>query len=165
MTDARVLVVYYSRGGNTRGIARSIAAALHADLEELTDGMERRGAWGYLRCTLDSLLRRRARLRPLTHDPYAYDLVVVGTPVWVGRTSSLVRAYLDRHRGRMARVAFFLTHGGTARDRVFEEMAVLAGARPVSCMAIREREIEIGDDARKVEVFVDALRASLPAPV
>jgi flavodoxin len=46
----RILVVYYSRTGYTRTLARTIAAAVKADVETLAGGRERHGLWGYRRC-------------------------------------------------------------------------------------------------------------------
>lgn len=165
MQDTRTLVVYYSRGGNTRRVAHAIAAGLHADLEELADPMERQGTWGYWRCTLEALFARPVRLRALSRDPASYDLVIIGTPVWVGRPSSVVRAFLVQYHERLPRVAFFITHGGTARERVLALMASLAGRDPVAQMAVRERDLRGGDVDRLVGRFVVALQQTAPAHV
>jgi flavodoxin len=50
MPDLKMLVVYYSRGGNTRAVAEEIARALGgADLEEIRDAADRSGWRGYLK--------------------------------------------------------------------------------------------------------------------
>lgn len=164
MRDTRTLVVYYSRSGNTRRVARAIAAGLQADIEELADPMERQGRWGYLRCTFEALFARPVRLRALAHDPGAYDLVIVGTPVWVGRPSSVVRTFLERYRHRLPGVAFFITHGGSARERVLATMTELAGSYPVATMAVRERDVRCGDVDGLVDRFVVALHETAPVP-
>lgn len=139
--SGKVLVVFYSRTGNTRKVAEAIAAALRCEVEEIRDTRDRRSRWGYVRSALDALLRRTTTLAEPTRRPSDYDLVIVGTPVWVGSVSTPVRTYLARHRGAFRRVAFFLTQGGAGAERVFAQMEELTGLRPVGALALREAEL------------------------
>ena len=41
-----ILCIYFSRSGNTRAAAEQIAAALDAELAEITDGQDRSGLKG-----------------------------------------------------------------------------------------------------------------------
>ncbi|MEM3692877.1 MAG: hypothetical protein QXI39_02505 [Candidatus Bathyarchaeia archaeon] len=41
----KTLVVYYSRTGNTRKVAESIAQILGSDIEEVLDERKRTGVW------------------------------------------------------------------------------------------------------------------------
>ena len=54
MSKPRVLIVFFSRTGTTRVLATALAGVLSADVEEICDLSERRGALGYLRCVIDS---------------------------------------------------------------------------------------------------------------
>ena len=45
----KILVVFYSRSGNTRRVAEEIIDALDCDIEELFDTQNLSGALGYLR--------------------------------------------------------------------------------------------------------------------
>ena len=49
-----ILCIYYSRSGNTRAAAEEIAAALDAELAEITDAQDRSGLKGYFRSGLDA---------------------------------------------------------------------------------------------------------------
>ena len=51
----RILCVYYSRTGKTRLTMEKVAQALNAELIEITDGVNRRGAVGCLRSCLDAV--------------------------------------------------------------------------------------------------------------
>ncbi len=44
----KVLIVYYSRSGQTRNIAEVIAKKLGAELEEIVDHRNRKGLLGFL---------------------------------------------------------------------------------------------------------------------
>lgn len=152
------LLVFYSRSGRTRSVARLLAASLQCDVEELVDTTDRRGLRGYLRSMLDAFFRRRVRLAPIKVDPLRYDLVIVGTPVWDASVSSPVRAFLREYAGQLHRVAFFLTYGGSGARRVFRQMRRLAGRKPLATLAVREVEVrryQFEDDARR---FLNELR-------
>ena len=51
----RILCVYYSRTGKTKRTMEKVAQALNAELIEITDGVNRRGAVGCLRSCLDAV--------------------------------------------------------------------------------------------------------------
>ena len=117
------LVVFYSRTGRTRKVAETIAAGLGADMEELREATDRIGLRGYLRSLFDATLSRWVPIDALGRDPSRYDLVVVGTPVWVASVSAPVRAFLASNARRLPRVAFFVTEGGRGERSVFRQMA------------------------------------------
>ena len=81
MSKPRVLVVYYSRSGVTARVARSLAARLGADVEEIVDRSDRSGPSGFVRSLIDALLERPAKINAVKHAPSAYELVVIATPV------------------------------------------------------------------------------------
>ena len=58
-----VLCIYYSRTGHTKKAMEEIAQALDAELVELSDGTDRSGTLGALRCGLDAM---RKTSRPLS---------------------------------------------------------------------------------------------------
>lgn len=137
----KVLVAYYSRTGATRLVARAIAHAWSADLEELDDFVQRRGLRGYVRSWFDAAFERPCRLRPLRHEPGAYDLVIVGTPTWNQSVSAPVRAFLTQQAPRVREVAFFVTYQQQGAQRVLREMCRLSGRQPLATLILREREV------------------------
>ena len=141
----RVLVVFYSRSGNTRRVAHAIAEELHADVEEIIDRRDRRGLLGYLRAGRDAWRQRETPIDSPRSDPRSYDLVIAGSPVWSGSLASAMRTYLACYRNALTEVAFFLTHGGSARERVFRQMTEVAGRAPLRTLAIREKELSGGE--------------------
>lgn len=157
--NEKILVVYYSRTGHTRRVAEELAATLRADIEEIVDPENRMGLLGYLRSGRQAFFGQETDIREPLKDPAAYDLVVVGTPVWNWSLSAPVRAYLTRRQQRFARppVAFFLTEGGSGEQRVFGQMEELAGKAPLDVMAVRQAEIENGRYHEKIRSFAESL--------
>ena len=78
-----ILCMYYSRTGATRQAMTEIAQALDAELVELTDGVDRSGARGYLRSGMDAMRRATLPLAPYeTERPLSdYRLVILGPRV------------------------------------------------------------------------------------
>jgi flavodoxin len=152
----KTLVVYHSRSGHTRRVAQTLARRLHADLDEIKLAESRAGPIGYVRCALEAI----TEATPSSHarrDPHAYDLVIVGTPVWFWSLSSPVRDYLHKIRGARARFAFFCTLGGSGAMRVFETMTTLIGRMPVATLALTDAEIE-ARETEKIDAFVQTLQ-------
>ncbi|XUW92728.1 flavodoxin domain-containing protein [Burkholderia sp. M6-3] len=161
MSKPRVLIVFFSRTGTTRVLATALAGVLSADVEEICDLSERRGALGYLRCVIDSWRKRPAEIVPAGLDPSQYDLVLVGTPVWAGAVSAPVRAYVLQHRSRFRHVGFFCTFGGLGAEAAFEEMRLLAGKAPVAQCKVRAAEVQRGVATASFELFVGVLERHL----
>ena len=107
----KALVVYYSRTGNTRLVAETIAEGLNADIEEIEDKKDRTGAFGYLRSGYEAIFKKLTEIQPNNKKTEEYDLVIVGSPVWVGRLSSPARTYMTLHGHKIKNTTFFITCG------------------------------------------------------
>jgi len=158
----RIVVVYFSRDGHTRSVAREIADACSAEIDEITERGDRRGPRGYLRSALEAVLGWCPDLKPARHTPEPDDLLVIGTPIWFWNMASPVRSYLEAHRGRFGRVAFFCTCGGSGQDKVLHDLKTLCHRRPIASLALTESECEQGAHAAVLADFVRELRRGQP---
>ena len=129
---SNVLCVYYSRSGKTKKAMEEIAQALDAELVELHDDVERSGWLGWLRCGMDSMRKTTQPLSPFETEKRLqdYDLVVLGTPVWAGRCSSVMRTFLKAHGKKLERVAYVVTRGSDGRNEDVYDQMDLYTARP-----------------------------------
>jgi len=95
-TPLKVLIVYYSSAGHTRTIAEQLAKAAQADLEKLRAVGEPAGTGTrhYLWALRHLLLSQKPVLVPVEHDASTYDLIMLGSPVWLGTFSPMVRSYI-----------------------------------------------------------------------
>ncbi len=157
----KALVVFFSRTGHTRQLAEEIGHASGWDVEELVDTRPRAGVLGYLRSAIDGALGRLTVLREPSAHPADYDLVVVGTPVWNASLSSPVRTWLAERRNGLPQVAFFATEGGSGAERVFRQMASVAGREPIGTYCATDRELARDGAQAHARRFVEALRADL----
>lgn len=137
----RVLVVYYSRTGNTEAVAQGIARASEGELEAIYPITPRRGALGYLLSGFEATLKRGTPIISPRLNPHDYDLVLIGSPVWSSAVSSPVRAYLERFAGTLPDVGFFVTSGSGNDAVALAQMTELAGKEPLAVLGLRERDV------------------------
>lgn len=146
--EMKTLVVVYSRSGKTLSVAKKVAEELDADLEVIEDKVNRKGVLGFLRSGYEALTKKLPPIAEPKRDPGEYELTVVGTPIWAGRMSSPVRAYLSRTKSRFKRVAFFCTSEGGGHERVFMEMGCVAAAEPIATLELTGDQLK-GDQGLK----------------
>jgi flavodoxin len=139
---AKILVVYYSRTGNTERVAKDIAARLNADSEKIIDKKNRSGLSGMFSAGKDAAGKKSADIGPIEKDPANYDLVIVGTPVWAGSMTPAVRSYLQQTKGKFKKAAFFITSGGTGPDKVVPGMEELAGVKAAASAGFTGKELK-----------------------
>ena len=120
-----VLCIYYSRTGKTQKAMEEIAAALNAELVAITDGQDRTGFKGFMLSGMEAMRKSTRPLQPFTTERALeeYRLVVIGTPVWAGRCSSVIRALLKRRGLEMKNVAYAITRDSERRyEEVYDQM-------------------------------------------
>ena len=120
-----VLCIYYSRTGKTKAAMEEIAGALDAELVELRDGVERGGWKGWLRCGMDAMRRTCPQAeKPETKRPLSdYRLVIIGSPVWAGRCSSVARSFLKQYGKELQNAAYVLLRGSEDKnEEVYDQM-------------------------------------------
>jgi len=162
MNPNNVLVVYYSLSGTTRVLGDLVAAALDADVEELHDVRERKGARGWVRSIVEATFGRPAAIQPQRRDPRHYDLVVIGTPVWNARISSPVRAWIEQNVTGLPSVALFATMGGRGGDRALAQMTSLLGKPPHATLLATNDQVWEGATVEQVAAFVRTIVQSPP---
>jgi flavodoxin len=157
---AKTLIVFYSLSGTTRRVAQELKHRSGWDLAEIKDTRPRKGFWGYTRCMLEVRLGLSAAIEYNGPDPSAYDLVLLGSPVWAWRIASPLRGFVTQRRDRMKRVAFFFTFGGGGADKVTQEANALAGDANAPVLFLSAREMQSGTFLDRLNPFLERLRAA-----
>ena len=138
----KILVAYYSLNGSTARVAHDIAARTGADIESIRDPEHGVGFFGFLKDALDAIRGIPAKIGPLAKKPEDYALTIVGTPVWAGKMTPAIRAYLNQTHGRPGKVAFFVTSGNTDVDRVAPSMEELTDTRAIAWAGFNARDLK-----------------------
>lgn len=120
-----ILCIYYSRSGNTRKAMEELGSQLDAEIVEITDSKDRSGWKGFLRCGMDAM---RQSVEPITavqtKKPLGnYRLVILGTPIWAGRCSSVMRSFLKENGYLLSDVSYVILRGGNNKyEEVYQQM-------------------------------------------
>jgi flavodoxin len=158
----KTLVVYYSRTGNTRGVAQKIAQILHADLDEIIDKKKRSGIMGYLSAGKDAMTKANIDIS-YKLNPAEYDMVVIGTPIWGFTITPAMRTYLKAHSGSIKKAAFFATSGGSEFDKTAQEMEQLS-TKPVARLLLKiiplKKGVDSGLNIDAIQSFCDNINKS-----
>jgi hypothetical protein len=156
------LVVCYSLSGKSRQVAERLAAVLGADLAEIVEETPRDYAFrGIARCVLDSTLRRRPAIRPMSHRVAAYDRTILACPVWLGRLAGPARTWLAAEGRDATAIGLALqSGGGVAYGGAIGEFQRLTGRPPEPLLLMSEADFGKKIADAKVEEFA---RALLPA--
>jgi flavodoxin len=119
------LVVYYSRTGNARFVAETIAAEIGADVEEVVDLKKRSGPIGYLSGGSEARRGKETEIAPTKKSPADYDLIIVGTPIWASRPSPAILTYLKKNDLSGKKVAVFFSQGGKKPSGIDQTKALM----------------------------------------
>lgn len=158
-TGKKILVVYYSKTGNTERVAKDIAGSLSADIEKISDREERSGCIAWFTSGRDGMNGRSTEIDPVKMDPSKYDIVIIGSPVWGWNMTPAIRTYIEQNRSRFRDVAFFVTAGGTTIDRVLPYMETAIGKKPVRSLGLVKHELsQRGLYNAKVNTFVKSFK-------
>ena len=93
----KTLVVYYTRTGNSKFAAETIAAEVGADREEVVDLKNRKGRLAFLSAGRDAMRGKLTEIAQTKRNPLDYDLIVIVQPVWAGSPTPAIRTYLKKN--------------------------------------------------------------------
>ena len=165
----KCLIVFYSRTGTARKVARTVISIIgqqtsfKCDLEELIDPTNRAGTAGYKLSYQEAVEKKQAPIKPTMHDPSSYDLVILGSPVWVYTMASALRTYMAKNAGKVKNAAFFCTYDFSGNKTTLQDMQELLGKPPIATFYTTTKEVVKGRHIQTVQNFVAALDQGMRA--
>jgi flavodoxin len=140
-------------------VAEQIAKILGADLDEIEDGKNRKGIRGFLGGGRDAFMKNQTQIE-FEKNPADYDLVILGTPVWVGTATPAVRTYATQNREvlRNKQVAFFCTFGGEAKNTFADLEEFLRPPKATLDLKDKRVRAETKEVEKEIEEFCGKLK-------
>ena len=81
----KILVVYYSRSGNTEIMARELAKGLDADIAHIEEKSYTLDFEGWNNARKHASSHEETEISPTSIDLQQYELILVGSPIWLFR--------------------------------------------------------------------------------
>lgn len=155
-----ILLVCYSRTGNTQLVAEELAQLTGWPLAQISDCTPRAGMSGDLRCMYDAFFKTRPQYRYQGPDLEHFEHVVLLTPVWMKGLSAPLRAFLGEHDLQRKRISVICTQGGRGGFNAVEEIATLTRQIPSPVQILLQSEVLGGLSPQRLEDFVVQVLAS-----
>lgn len=128
--SSKVLVVYYSRTGHTETLARAIARELDADILKISDKKYSRDFRGWRNAANDASDEvRSVDIEPATYDLTNYDLVILGSPIWLFRPAPPLWSFAESNDFTDKSVVLFNTFNSRFKQEKIEEFSELIADR------------------------------------
>jgi flavodoxin len=151
------LVVFYSRTGNARFVAQTVAAEIGADIEEVIDLKKRSGIIGYLRGGVDARRGKGTEIALTQKSPADYDLIVIGTPIWDGRPTPAITTYLKKNNLSGKKVAVFFVQGGKRPQGIEQTKALIPNSTYLGEVSIIDASKNKAETERQIMEWCKAL--------
>ena len=123
----KVLIIYYSRSGNTREIANQIHERVGGDIIELQTVEPYPDE--YEEVTKQAKQELNSGFKPALKTKVekigSYDVIFVGSPNWWGTIAAPVKTFLSEYDLSGKTIVPFITHGGSGLGRSVTDIATL----------------------------------------
>ena len=126
----KTAIIFYSFDGNCALLAEHLKTSLKADAFEIkTVAQKKRSGFAKFAWGLMMMLKKPA-IQPLSVDINAYELIVLGAPVWGGAPASPFVSFLKGTVINGKNIAFFCSHGG-GMGKIFEKFRSLLSGNTI----------------------------------
>jgi len=123
----KVLIVYYSRSGNTREIANQIHKSVGGDFFEIQ--VVKPYPEDYEEVKKIAMQEQQSGFKPAlktkVENFWSYDVIFVGTPIWWGTIAAPVKSFLSEYDFSGKTIVPFTTHGGSGLGRSVADISKL----------------------------------------
>lgn len=133
------LIIYYSNGGTTETVAKTLAKHLRSKLLRIHDLKNRDGFKNRLFSSINAFREVKTDIIPAKVDLSEFDTVILGTPTWAGNPTPAILTIIDRCNFTGKDVILFATmdsNRGDSNIGRLEEKVKMRGGRVIESFAI-----------------------------
>jgi flavodoxin len=162
-STGKILILYYSRTGNTRMTCEALQKELNAQLIEIKDLTDRSGSWGGLTGMLNTLFNMETGIEPEHPDLSTSSTIILASPLWAGKLAPAIRTLIARNKFDNKKVIIFTT-GNAILDEANQEknkaLVKTSGGQVVGYLqvAVQEKVNDKKVDRPKDKVLEDTMK-------
>ncbi len=141
MSNKKILITYFSWGGNTKFIAEKINAQVGGDMFRIETAVPypedyNEAAYGVAKKQHEEGTKPELKDNG---DVSGYDVIFVGTPAWWYEMAPAVKTFLSENNFEGKTIIPFITHGGGGKYTIAENMGKFAtGAKVLEPLVVYE---------------------------
>jgi len=144
----KTLIIYYTRTGNTKFAAETIATELGADIEEVIDLKKRQGKLAFLSSGRDAMQGKETQIAQTKRNPNDYDLIIIAQPIWAGNPTPAIRTYLNKNDLLGKKVALFFSDSGLGKA-MEKTKTLIQNSNFVAELSLPAKSFENKEDTKK----------------
>lgn len=159
----KILTLYYSFGGNTERIAKRINRILGGDISQIMLEKPYEGSYDEI---VDEGKREvesgfMPKIKPLTHDPKDYDVIILGTPVWWYTFAPAMKTALEKYNYSDKIIYPFATNGGWIGHTFKDIKNALPNATLEKGLDILFNEDNLRTDTKKIDEWINNIKTKI----
>ena len=136
--NKKVLVAYFSWGGNTKFIAEKIHNSTGGDMFRIETAVPypedyNEAAYGVAKKQHEEGTKPQLKGNG---DVSSYDVIFVGTPAWWYEMAPAVKTFLSENNFEGKTIVPFITHGGGGKYTIAEDMGKMTNAKTLEPLVV-----------------------------
>lgn len=157
----KTIILFYSFEGNTKKVSEYLASELNLPYQEIKpiNNLDSKGFRKYFWGGSQVIMKKKPELENIEIDLAEYENVLLGSPIWAGCFTPVIRTLLEEGILKDKKIAFFYCHdGGPGKAEIKIEEAVKINNRFISSYGLNKvkdnfdsLKDEILDWAKRVE--------------
>jgi flavodoxin len=153
------LIVCYSRTGTNTILCQELQKKLNCMMEKIIDKKNRSGLINFMRSGFDAVRKNETEIEAVKTEPADHDIVIIGTPLWVGSLPPAIRTYIKRFKDKFKNYALISVCGiGIGNKNALADLGATAGKKPIANLLISEKEFKKGLYKDKLEGFIEKVK-------
>lgn len=160
LDSERVLVVYFSYGGNTQKLAKEVSDQVGGDfmrIEPLVEYPQGEDIYDY--SEQEQADDERPEIIAMDIDMSQYDYVFIGYPIWWYTYPQIILSFFDEYDLSDKTIVPFVTHGGSSMSGTEEDMRNYLAGKNVTVLdgLAVSRDVIEQDQSETVSNWLDEL--------
>lgn len=154
------LIIYYSNGGKTELVSKTLAYHLNADIVQIHDLKKRNGFKNRVISSINAFRESKTEIIPSKVDLAKYDLIYFGTPTWNGNPTPAILTIIDRCDLKGKDIVLFATmdsNRGDSNIERLEEKVRIRGARVIETFTMKTKGKDREQLIRDTEAVIEML--------